>query len=137
MQLSLLKGLDPAAHIRLGAALAQLDVDNILVVGSGFSFHNLKAFFAPPSARDRELNLNFENWLQQTLTSNALSENERRTRLLEWEQAPGARFCHPREEHLLPVHVCYGLAGRPCSEHFHIDILGKSASYFYWEAESA
>ncbi len=30
---------------------------------------------------------------------------------MDWAQAPGARTCHPREEHLLPLHVIAGAAG--------------------------
>ena len=45
LQLSLLRGLNPVAHIALGKALRQLAKENILVIGSGFSFHNLKLFF--------------------------------------------------------------------------------------------
>ena len=44
LQLSLLRGLNPAAHLALGKALRELMPENILVVGSGFSFHNLRAF---------------------------------------------------------------------------------------------
>src|SRR5512142_898753 len=44
LQLSLLRGLDPARHIALGKALRAFMAENILVVGSGFSFHNLRAF---------------------------------------------------------------------------------------------
>jgi len=28
-----------------------------------------------------------------------------------WDKAPGARAAHPREEHLLPLHVVVGAAG--------------------------
>ena len=45
LQLSLLRGLDPAKHIALGKSLRCLLNENILVIGSGFSFHNLNAFF--------------------------------------------------------------------------------------------
>jgi len=45
LQLSLLRGLNPAAHIALGKALRELMNENILVIGSGFSFHNQIAFF--------------------------------------------------------------------------------------------
>jgi aromatic ring-opening dioxygenase catalytic subunit (LigB family) len=31
--------------------------------------------------------------------------------LTAWKQAPAARECHPREEHLLPLLVCAGAAG--------------------------
>ena len=44
LQLSLLRGLDAAAHLALGRALQSLLAENILVVGSGFSFHNMRAF---------------------------------------------------------------------------------------------
>lgn len=44
-QLSLIRGLDPAAHLALGRALRALLSENILVIGSGFSFHNQSAFF--------------------------------------------------------------------------------------------
>ena len=43
IQLSLLRGLDAQAHIALGRA-SWLKGMNILVIGSGFSFHNLRAF---------------------------------------------------------------------------------------------
>jgi aromatic ring-opening dioxygenase catalytic subunit (LigB family) len=44
LQLSLVRGLDPAAHIALGKALRGLMKENVLVIGSGFSFHNMRAF---------------------------------------------------------------------------------------------
>lgn len=44
LQLSLLRGLDPAAHLALGKALRELMDENILVVGSGFSFHRSASF---------------------------------------------------------------------------------------------
>ena len=41
----------------------------------------------------------------------SLAPHARETRLLAWAQAPAARDCHPREEHLLPLMVCAGAAG--------------------------
>ena len=32
-----------------------------------------------------------------------------RQRLVNWQEAPHARYVHPREEHLLPLQVCYGM----------------------------
>lgn len=132
VQLSLNGNLDAAAHLAIGRALQGLDRENLLVIGSGFSFHNMRAFFAPETSESRNLNESFEQWLHETCTSQALSEEERAQRLLHWEQAPGARFCHPREEHLLPLHVCYGLAQSHCSEPFTLNILHKRASMYLW-----
>ena len=62
----------------------------------------------------------------------ALSEEEREQRLLEWEKAPAARYCQPREEHLLPLHTCYGFTQAPCTEVYNITILNKQASMYLW-----
>lgn len=132
VQLSLVKTLDPAAHIAIGEALGTLSTQNVLVIGSGFSFHNMRAFFAPETAESRQLNQSFEDWLQDTACNANLSEEERSQRLVRWSQAPGARFCHPREEHLLPFHVCYGVAQAPCTERFGLTILGKQSSMYLW-----
>lgn len=44
LQLSLLKSLEPSEHITLGKSLASLRYKNVLIIGSGFSFHNLNFF---------------------------------------------------------------------------------------------
>lgn len=132
VQLSLLHRLDPIEHIRLGKGLASIDYSNLLLIGSGFSFHNMQAFFTRDTDATRAMNEQFEDWLVETCTSNALDEAEREKRLENWQQAPFARYCHPREEHLLPLHVCYGMAGRAASRHFEIRILGKKASMYLW-----
>jgi 4,5-DOPA dioxygenase extradiol len=132
IQLSLVSSLDPAEHIRIGRALQNLDCENLLVIGSGFSFHNMRAFFAPETAESRTLNENFEGWLAETCGDPDLTEHDRAQRLIDWDAAPGARYCHPREEHLLPLHVCYGLAEKPCSEVLELRILNKKASMVLW-----
>jgi aromatic ring-opening dioxygenase catalytic subunit (LigB family) len=132
LQLSILTGLNPAAHISLGKALRGLSDENILVIGSGFSYHNLRGFFgqkevgAPDPANEA-----FQDWLIETC-SGPISDSEREKRLTEWESAPNARYCHPREDHLLPLHVCYGLAGKPGKLIFDDQILGKRSLAFLW-----
>jgi 4,5-DOPA dioxygenase extradiol len=116
----------------MGRALAGLDRDNILVVGSGFSFHNMKAFFSPASERTR-MNDAFQDWLIRACSDTAISEKERTERLIAWEEAPHARYCHPRAEHLLPLHVCYGVAGRACDSVYEPEILGIRAGSFLWK----
>lgn len=132
VQVSLLKNLDALAHINLGEALAELKNENVLLLGSGLSFHNMQAFFGRAPTQVHEMNQAFENWLIETCSSTALSEKERKQRLINWAQAPHARYCHPREEHLLPLQVCYGVAQTHCKETFELEVLGVKASCYLW-----
>lgn len=136
LQLSLKKGLEADFHILLGHALSSLDYDNLLIIGSGMSFHNLPAFFVPKQdvrgkAADTK-NHEFQRWLVSTITDTSIDETQRRQQLVDWEAAPHARFCHPRQEHLMPLHVCYGVAERGSDKYFQAQIMGKQTSMFYW-----
>lgn len=131
VQLSLIAGLSPERHLELGSALRELLNENVLVVGSGFSFHNMRAFWggalnAPDPANDA-----FQDWLIETCTT-PMPEAQRENRLINWDQAPSARYCHPREEHLLPLHVCQGMASHPAELVFDDRILGKRSVGFLW-----
>ena len=103
LQMSLRTGLDPSDHLALGRALAPLRDEGVLIVGSGLSYHNLRAFGAQAKAPSKA----FDVWLQ---TAMAAAPAQRTQSLLNWEQAPSARLCHPREEHLLPLMVALGAA---------------------------
>lgn len=119
VQLSLRHGLDPAEHLALGRALKPLRDDGVLILGSGFSFHNLRLMF---NGAGREPSIAFDAWLQQALPS----PEGRAERLQAWAQAPAARLAHAREEHLLPLMVAAGAAeGEPASCIYHqTDYLG-------------
>jgi len=132
VELSLVKGLDSAEHIKIGKAMAAVNYDELLVIGSGFSFHNMRAFFTAETSESKAMNLAFEQWLIETCSDTSFSEEQRTLRLESWEQAPFARYCHPREEHLLPLHVCYGIAQKPCSEYYELNIINKKSSVYLW-----
>jgi len=105
VQLSLRRGLDPAEHIALGRAIAPLRDENVLIVGSGLSYHNLRNF--GPQARD--VSKAFDDWLDAAVVDSTPAQ--RVEQLLEWSAAPAARQAHPREEHLIPLMVAVGAAG--------------------------
>ena len=105
VQLSLKTGLDPKAHLAIGRALAPLRDEGVFILGSGMSYHNLKAFFGGQGAG---VSQTFDAWLQQAV----VRDLPERDQLLEgWARAPAARQAHPREEHLLPLMVIAGAAG--------------------------
>ncbi|MFT6896045.1 MAG: 4,5-DOPA dioxygenase extradiol [Paraglaciecola sp.] len=132
IQLSLVNNLDAEQHLAIGKALQALDYDNLLVIGSGFSFHNMREFFAPDTEDRRSKNQGFEHWLHTTVSDKKMPETQRSESMINWAKAPHARYCHPREEHLLPLHICYGLAGRASDEHENITIINKQSSAFVW-----
>ena len=133
LQISLMHSLDPASHIAIGKALAHLRHPNTLLLGSGFSFHNMKAFFSKTTVEIEQKNLAFEKWLISVCSSATLDERQRMNELINWQKAPSARFCHPREEHLLPLHVCYGAAQSAAHQTFSWEIMNKKVSGFLWD----
>jgi aromatic ring-opening dioxygenase catalytic subunit (LigB family) len=104
-QVSLRAGYDPEAHLQLGRALAPLRDEGVLIIGSGSSYHNLGRFFGRGRRDDAA---QFDTWLRETLVESA--SPARSQRLREWERAPAAREAHPREDHLMPLHVVVGAA---------------------------
>ena len=105
VQLSLMNPLDAEAHLALGRALAPLRDQGIWIVGSGMTFHNLRAFFDARSAAPAAA---FDAWLGRVMDADP---DTRADALARWTDAPYARFVHPREEHLLPLHVVVGAGG--------------------------
>ncbi len=132
IQLSLETNLDPERHIAIGRALAGLKQESLLFLGSGFSFHNLQAIMGKRDDSSDPRNQAFEAWLETTMSAGGLPERERESRLLAWESAPHARYCHPREEHLLPLLTCYGFAGGAATTVFKEPVAGFLASAYEW-----
>lgn len=132
LQVSLRRDLDPAAHLEMGKAFRPLLWENILFIGSGFSFHNMRQFdFSGKNAEDA-LNDAFQDQLIE-ICCGEKDEEKRQAFLADWERIPGARYCHPREEHLLPLLVCAGLATDPGAAVFDDCILGKRGIAILWK----
>jgi aromatic ring-opening dioxygenase catalytic subunit (LigB family) len=132
VQLSLINNLDPKNHIQIGKALSELRKENILIIGSGLTFHNMNALLTQTMDVSDAKNEAFENWLIDTCTNENISANEREQRLKMWHDAPFARYCHPREEHLLPLHVCYGFSNSAAKLVFDGNVVGKRTSAYLW-----
>jgi aromatic ring-opening dioxygenase catalytic subunit (LigB family) len=107
-QLSLLRSLDPADHIKLGAALEPLRDEGVLIIASGMSYHNMRGFMSGDPRVGQSAKA-FDDWLNQTVTLEDAADRNRR--LIAWESAPSAREAHPRSEHLIPLFVAAGAAG--------------------------
>ena len=92
-----------------------------------------KEFFSRTADGPDQKNEAFERWLIDICTDEKITYSERTTRLVEWNQAPFAKYCHPREEHLLPLHVCFGLSKTAGKLVFDEKIGGKKTCGFQWQ----
>ena len=109
VQLSMKAGYDPAEHIAIGRALARLREENVLIIGSGLSYHNMRAM----GPAGEQASKTFDTWLQQTLLHSTAESRVRK--LIDWSSAPAARQAHPREDHLMPLMVALGAAENECA----------------------
>jgi aromatic ring-opening dioxygenase catalytic subunit (LigB family) len=106
VMLSLKSSYDAQEHIRLGQALAPLRDEDVLIIGSGLTYHNMRGFRRVESTPVAEA---FEAYLNKAVTQP--DAGTRNDMLVRWETAPGARQAHPKEDHLLPLMVVAGAAG--------------------------
>ncbi len=132
LQLSLRADYDPAEHIKVGELLAPLRDEGVLIVGSGFSFHNLRTMRSGGGA---EASAVFDQWLNEILVH--APPDERRQQLLHWSAAPSARAAHPQEDHLLPLMVAVDAAGNDAGARIYhqSDFMGSitASSYRFGE----
>lgn len=126
--LSLAMSLDPALHLAAGRALASLRDEGVLIVGSGMSFHNLRAYYQLQTVERARA---FDAWLTRSVESPA---EERAAELSNWRQAPFAAYSHPREEHLLPLLVAAGAGGEaPGRRIFGDEPMGAAISAYRFD----
>jgi aromatic ring-opening dioxygenase catalytic subunit (LigB family) len=126
--LSLDGSLDPELHLAAGRALAPLRDEGVLIVASGMSFHNLRAYFQRETL---EASRAFDAWLTETVAQPAAA---RAARLAHWRTAPYAGFSHPREEHLIPLMVAAGAGGdSPGAQVFHDEPMGAALSAYRFD----
>lgn len=104
-QLSVQPRRDARWHLKLGAALAPLRDEGVLILATGGATHNLREMDrsgGPPPAWAKE----FDEWLAAALAEGRTED------LLDWEsKGPKARRAHPSREHFLPLFVGLGAAG--------------------------
>ena len=94
--------MDPAKLIALGKALAPLREEGVLIMGSGFLTHNMRAISwegAPPPAWAKE----FDQFCAESLAKRDVDA------LVHYrERGPGVKSALPTHEHFVPVLLALG-----------------------------
>lgn len=104
LQLSL-PTLDPASLVDVGRRLAPLRDAGTLIIGSGFTTHNLR-WFRPSAGADASAptaSAEFDHWAAEAVANRDVDA------LLNFaDRAPAAHEAHPRTEHWAPIYVALG-----------------------------
>lgn len=107
LQLSL-PTLAPMKLFDLGARLAPLRDEGVLIIGSGFMTHGLPFLRDfTPSAPAPGWSTEFDLWAKEALETGDIDT------LANFADAPGMPYAHPTVEHLAPLFVTLGAARTP------------------------
>ena len=99
--------LDPAGLYEIGRSLAPLRDEGVLIMGSGFTTHNLREIDlgGPAASEPSGWAVEFDDWMDTTLSIGDVDS------LVDFaHKAPAAEIAHPRTEHFAPLFVAMGAA---------------------------
>jgi len=101
---------DAAAHIKLGRAVQALREENILIVASGMSVHNLRHFMMTRgTGKTMPYAVSFDAAMKDAVETKP--GEHRDENMVDLLHRPDARQAHPTFEHLLPIHIAVGASG--------------------------
>ncbi|TMQ97518.1 dioxygenase [Actinomadura soli] len=95
--------LEPARLFEIGRALAPLRDQGVLIIGSGFTTHNLREMPRGADAAPPAWSAEFDAWTDRAVKGGDVDA------LLDFRaKAPAARIAHPRSEHFAPLFMALG-----------------------------
>jgi 4,5-DOPA dioxygenase extradiol len=103
LQLSL-PSEDPKALFSLGQALAPLRDEGVLIIGSGFITHNMRAIDWTGRSKPPSWASEFDAWTGAALERHDVDG------LMQYMDKPGAKVSLPTQEHFVPLLVALGAA---------------------------
>jgi 4,5-DOPA dioxygenase extradiol len=122
--------LDPGELFELGRLLAPLRDQGVLLIGSGFTTHNLREMRPTPDPPPPHWSAEFDQWADEAVAAGDVDA------LLDFRRkAPAARLAHPRTEHFAPLFVLLGAdADAPADRRAVIDgyWYGLAKRSFQW-----
>ncbi|KAJ4416577.1 hypothetical protein N0V85_002239 [Neurospora sp. IMI 360204] len=110
VQVSLFKSEDPDAHYRLGQAVEELRDEGVVIICTGMTVHNLRDMqFSWGDPNPLPYAVSFDNALKEAVEGDA---EGRLDRMRAAAKRPDARQAHPWMDHLMPIYVAAGAAGK-------------------------
>lgn len=104
VQISVNPFISVKEQYKIGNALKGIGAEDILVIGSGTTVHNLREIY-PDAVDTRKEAIEFDDWLIEKVQSKDLDSLNNYLDL-----APHARFAVPRPEHFVPLFNAMGSA---------------------------
>lgn len=107
IQLSVNPFLPPEKQYRIGEAIRGLGKENILVIGSGVTVHNLRILNWGQTEPEAWA-VTFDDWLIDKIEKQDIES------LFNYEKlAPNAKLAVPRPEHFVPLYIAMGSGSGP------------------------
>lgn len=127
VQVSVNSFLPMEKQYEIGRAIRELGKEDILVIGSGSTVHNL-ATVDWEAEKAEDWAVAFDNWLIQQVEANNKEAlyNYR-------ELAPNAKAAVPREEHLVPMYIAMGSGNNSKPKLLHQSYVYGTLSYISFE----
>lgn len=106
VQMSIDRDRSPAQLMELGQTLAPLAEQNVLILGSGASVHNLR-YLSPQGSPPPQWAIDFDQWTNKIITEGNWQE------LCRFKEQHLGSLAHPTPEHFLPLIFASGtIAGK-------------------------
>lgn len=102
VQLSVHPFLSPKEQYTIGKALQGIGNEDILVIGSGTTVHNLRWFY-PDATEPAQEAVEFDNWIIDKVQKKDIESLDNYLQL-----APHASLAVPRPEHFVPLFLAMG-----------------------------
>ena len=106
VQLSIQSHLDPNQHMKLGRAIEELRIHNVLIIGSGGAVHPLGYPGFHFGGETDQWAIEFDDWL-----TDAVIRGDEKLLINYRNLAPYPERAHPYPDHYMPLVATYGAAG--------------------------
>lgn len=127
VQVSVNPFLKKEEQINIGKAIKELSKEDILIIGSGSTVHNL-ATVDWNATKPKEWAVQFDDWLVEKVLENDVDA------LKDYQSlAPNARYAIPREEHIVPMFIALGSGSLEKPKLLHRSYVYGTLSYIGFE----